>query len=102
MEIKENIPIMLFDNQCYLCTKFAKLVKGFERDKIMRVCHYSDFGLKIRNEILDEFALEIFWFIDKKRASGGRAALGPLVKSILSKNMKKSKKIKIDEKCLDD
>ena len=102
MEIKENIPIMLFDNQCYLCTKFAKLVNVFARDKIMMVGHYSDFGLKIRNEILDEFALEMFWFIDKKRANGGRAALGPLVKSILSKNMKKYEKIKIDEKCLDD
>jgi len=102
MEIKENTPIMLFDNQCYLCTKFAKFVNLFARDKVMMVGHYSDFGLEIRNEILDEFALEMFWFIDKKRASGGRAALYPLIKSILSKNVKKSKVIKIDEKCHQD
>ena len=91
MEIKENIPIMLFDNQCYICMKFAKLVNLFARDKIMMVGHFSDFGLQIRNEILDESALEMFWFIDKKRASGGRAALYPLVKSMLSKNVKKSR-----------
>ncbi len=54
--------------------------------------HYSDFGIKIRNEILDESALEMFWFIDEKRASGGRAALFPLIKSIFST---KTKKIKI-------
>ena len=91
------MPIVLFDNQCYLCMKFAKFVNFFARDKITMVGHYSDFGTKIRNEILDEFALEMFWFIDKKRASGGRAALYPLVKSILSKKTKKSATIKIDE-----
>jgi len=102
MKIKENMPIMLFDNQCYLCMKFAKFVNFFARDKIMMVGHYSDFGIKIRNEILDEFALEMFWFIDKKRASGGRAALYPLVKSILSKKTKKSATINIDEGCQQD
>ena len=102
MEIKENMPIMLFDNQCYVCMKFAKLVNLFARDKIMMVGHYSDFGLQIRNEILDEFALEMFWFIDKKRASGGRAALYPLVKSLLSKNVKKLRMTNMDEKCQQD
>jgi hypothetical protein len=102
MEIKENTPIMLFDNQCYLCMKFAKLVNLFARGKIMMVGHYSDFGLQIRNEILDEFALEMFWIIDKKRASGGRAALYPLVKSMLSKNVNKSRVTNTDEKCQQD
>jgi len=102
MKIKEKMPIMLFDNQCYLCMKFAKFVNFFARDKITMVGHYSDFGIKIRNEILDEFALEMFWFIDKKRASGGRAALYPLVKSILSKKTKKSATIKIDGECQQD
>jgi hypothetical protein len=96
------MPIMLFDNQCYLCMKFVKFVNFFARDKITMVGHYSDFGIKIRNEILDEFALEMFWFIDKKRASGGRAALYPLVKSILSKKTKKSATIKIGEECQQD
>ena len=36
--------------------------------------HYSDFGTKIRNEILDESALEMFWFIDKKRAGRPKSA----------------------------
>jgi hypothetical protein len=102
MEIKENTPIMLFDNQCDSCMKFAKLVNLFARGKIMMVGHYSDFGLQIRNEILDEFALEMFWFIDKKRASGGRAALYPLIKSMLSKNVKKSRVINMDDKCQQD
>jgi len=102
MEIKENVPIVVFDNQCYLCIKFAKFVDFFARGKLTMVGHYSDFGTKIRNEILDESALDMFWFIDKKRAYGGRAALFPLVKSIFSKKTKKSSTMRVDENCQQD
>ena len=79
MEIKEVIPIVVYDNQCYSCVKFAKFVDFITRNKITMVGHYSDFGIKIRNEILDESALDMFWFIGKTRAYGGRAALFPLM-----------------------
>ncbi len=102
MEIKENVPIVVFDNQCYLCVKFAEFVDFFARGKITMVGHYTDFGIKIRNEILDESALDMFWFIDKKRAYGGRAALFPLVKSIFSKKTKKSSTTRVDENCQQD
>jgi predicted DCC family thiol-disulfide oxidoreductase YuxK len=99
MEIKENIPIVLFDNQCYLCMKFAKTVNYFARGKISIVGHYSEFGKKIRDEILDETALDMFWFISKKRAYGGRAALLPLIKSIFSEKTKKSSTVRMDKEC---
>ncbi|MDH3204799.1 MAG: hypothetical protein OEL81_09010 [Nitrosopumilus sp.] len=99
MELNENIPIMVYDNQCYLCVKFAKFVNFMVRGRVVMVGHYSDFGVKIRNEILDETALEMFWFIDKKRAYGGRAALFPLVKTIFSRKRKKSSFIKINDDC---
>jgi len=102
MEIKENIPIVVYDNQCYLCVKFARFVDFFARGKMTMVGHYSDFGIKIRNEILDESALDMFWFIDKKSAYGGRAALFPLVKSIFSKKIKNSSTIRVDENCQQD
>jgi len=102
MEIKENIPIVLFDNQCYLCMKFAKIVNFFARGKVTIVGHYSEFGEEIRENILDESALEMFWFINQKRAYGGRAALLPLIKSILSEKTKKSSMSKINDECKQD
>ncbi len=102
MEIKENTPIVVYDNQCYLCVKFARFVDFFARGKMTMIGHYSDFGIKIRNEILDESALDMFWFIDKKRAYGGRAALFPLVKSIFSKRTEKSSTMRVDENCQQD
>ena len=102
MEIKENTPIVVYDNQCYLCVKFARFVDFFARGKMTMIGHYSDFGIKIRNEILDESALDMFWFIDKKRAYGGRAALVPLVKSIFSKKTKNTSTMNIDKNCQQD
>ena len=101
MEIKAEIPIVLFDDQCYVCIKFATIVNFLARGKITMVGHYSNFGIKIRDEILDESALEMFWFIDKKRASGGRAALFPVVKSIFSTKSRKTKFAQMDNICND-
>jgi predicted DCC family thiol-disulfide oxidoreductase YuxK len=102
MEIKEEIPIVLFDDQCYVCIKFATIVNFLARGQITMVGHYSNFGIKIRNEILDQSALEMFWFIDEKRASGGRAALFPLIKSIFSIKSTKRKFTQLDNICSKD
>ena len=102
MEIKDEIPIVLFDDQCYVCIKFAIIVNFLARGKITMIGHYSNFGIKIRNEILDESALEMFWFIDEKRASGGRAALFPLIKSIFLSKSRKSKFVQLDNICSED
>jgi len=102
MKMDKNIPIVLFDNQCYLCTKFAKTVNFFARGKITMVGHYSEIGRDIRKSILDESALDMFWFINQKRAYGGRAALFPLIKSILSEKTKKSSMFKINDECKQD
>ena len=99
MKIKKYVPIVVFDNRCYLCVKFAKFVDFFARGKMTMVGHYSEIGIKIRNEILDESALDMFWFIDKKRAYGGRAALIPLVKSVFSNNPKNPLAMRVNEDC---
>ena len=98
MEVQQ-LPIVLFDNQCYWCEKFIKIINFFARDKIPIVGHYSDFGIKIRNKILDESALDMFWFINKNMAYGGRAAIIPLVDTILFRRTKNVTKIKVKDEC---
>ncbi len=99
MNFDEYLPLVVFDDQCYLCGQFIKIVNFFARDKITIIGHYSDFGKKIRSEILDESALEMFWFIEKKVAYGGRAALLPLIKAIISNKSKKLPLTKINNDC---
>ena len=98
MEVQQ-LPIVLFDNQCYWCENFIKIMNFFARDKIPVVGHYSDFGIKIRNKILDESALDMFWFINKNTAYGGRAAIIPLVNTILFRRTKNVTKIKVKDEC---
>lgn len=84
MDYYKSVPIIVFDNRCYLCLKFAKIINFFAKGKFSIIGHYSKAGQEIRKEILDESALEMFWFIDKNNAYGGRAALVPLFKSMIS------------------
>ncbi len=99
MNIKENIPIAIYDDRCYLCTKFANLVNFIARGNITIIGHYSNEGEEIRGEILDDSALEMFWLIDEKMAYGGRAALIPLFWSIIKSKKKKYNNMKSDITC---
>ena len=99
MNIKENIPIAVYDDQCYLCTKFARIVNFFARGNITIIGHYSNQGEEIRNQVLDDSALEMSWFIDEKIAYGGRAAIIPLIQSIIKSKKKRTNKMKLDMSC---
>lgn len=99
MDIKEKIPIAVFDDQCYLCTKFAKIINFLARGNISIIGHYSNQGEEIRNKILDDSALEMFWLIDGKIAYGGRAAIIPLIWSIFTSKKKKPNGMKSEVSC---
>ena len=99
MDFKQVMPIMIYDNQCYLCVKFAKIVNFLGRTKFTMVGHYTVSGQNIRKEMLDDSALDMFWIIDGKNAFGGRAALLPLLRKMLFSKRKKSIHTFIDETC---
>ena len=98
MELQEIVPLVIYDNQCYLCIKFAKFVNFLARGRLRIVGHYTELGKKIREQVLDSSALEMFWFIDGKTAYGGRAGLLPLLSAILQANGK-SEDLSIQESC---
>jgi hypothetical protein len=85
MSIGDLVPLVIYDDKCYLCSKFASIVHAFAKDKILIVGHYSDLGMKIKSEIFNQNydSTTMFWFITKKTAYGGRAAILPLLQSIL-------------------
>ena len=98
MDLENLVPLVLYDDRCYLCIKFAKIVNFLAKGRLRFVGHYTDLGKKLREEILDSSALSMFWFIDKKIAYGGRAALGPLFFAIICAKGK-SDDISIQESC---
>ena len=92
MDLKEITPLVVYDNECYLCVQFANFVNFLAKGRLYFVGHYTDFGNKLREVILDSNALQMCWFIDNNTAYGGRAALGPLFSSILNSNGKNIQK----------
>ena len=98
MDLEKLVPLVLYDNKCYLCIKFAKMINFLAKGRLRLVGHYTDLGKKLRDEILDSSALSMFWFIDKKTAYGGRAALLPLFSAIISAKGN-SENISVQESC---
>lgn len=98
VDIKEKLPIVIYDNQCYLCVKFAKMIEFLSRGNLTIIGHYSDSGIKLR-KMLGESALDMFWLIDRKTAYGGRAALLPLLRAIITTKQVRSNKTKVDVQC---
>ena len=99
MDLKEITPLVIYDNECYLCVQFAKFVNFLAKGRLRFVGHYTDFGKKIRENILDSNALEMFWFIDNNTAYGGRAALGPLLTAIFNVSKKKIQNKIVEDSC---
>ena len=99
MDLKEMAPLAIYDNECYLCVQFAKLVNFLAKGRLHFVGHYTDFGKQIREDVLDSNALEMFWFIDTNTAYGGRAALGPLFSTIFNISKKKIKNKIVENSC---
>ena len=80
------------------CPFFRAKVDSFEELISCISANFDNFGIKIRKEILDESALEMFWFIDTNTAYGGRAALGPLFSAIFNVSKKKIKNKIVDKR----
>ena len=98
MDLEKLVPLVLYDNRCYLCIKFAKMINFLAKGRLLLVGHYTDLGKKLRDEVLDSSALSMFWFIDKKTAYGGRAALLPLFCAMISAKGN-SEGIRVQESC---
>ena len=92
-------PLVIYDNECYLCVQFAKFVNFLAKGRLHFVGHYTDFGKQIRESVLDSNALEMFWFMNKNMAYGGRAAIYPLISAIFNLDDANSKKMPIQESC---
>ena len=85
MEINDLLPLMIYDDKCYYCSKFASIIKIFARKRILIVGQYSKIGIEIKSEIFPKSydPTRMFWFIDHKIAYGGRAGILPLLLFLL-------------------
>jgi hypothetical protein len=73
-------PVLIYDNFCTSCTRFARLSRMLSRNRIYLVGHYTNEGQKIKGKVFpkDFDANKMFWMVTSKGAFGARSALSPL------------------------
>ncbi|MFB5600640.1 MAG: hypothetical protein ACE5SW_10485 [Nitrososphaeraceae archaeon] len=79
-------PLLIYDNKCTSCIKFAKLATKTSRGWIRTIGHFDSVEIaNIRKRIfpLNYDPTKMFWLINNKGIYGGRKALLPLLKEII-------------------
>jgi hypothetical protein len=74
-------PILIYDDKCSSCTRFANYVRELSRGLIYCIGHNSVQGRDLKNKIFqpDYDSTMMFWLIDTKGAHGGHFGLIPVV-----------------------
>ena len=91
MNLKEqSCPILIYDNLCHPCTKWAKIANNLVKNKCLIVGHYTPLGVEIKKKYFPKGydGLEMSWFIIDGHSYGGRAGLFRLIRYILLEKKK--------------
>ena len=83
---KFSIPLLIYDDKCSSCTKFAKTANTLSRGRIRIAGHYySNEAIEAKKIIFpaNYDSTKMFWLINKKGAFGARLGLIQVVKEIV-------------------
>src|SRR5688500_11555241 len=81
-----SIPLLIYDDKCSSCTKFAKTANTLSRGRIRIAGHYySKEAIEAKKMVFptDYDPTKMFWLINKKGAYGARLGLLQVVKEIV-------------------
>lgn len=79
------MPILIYDDTCYHCGRFANAVRRLSRGRIEVIGHYSKEGMSVKNKIFPEGfdSTTMSWLVKDKQAFGGRCQLVPIAIEIM-------------------
>lgn len=79
-------PVLIYDNLCTSCTKYAQYVDRLMPNKITMLGHYTIEGKGFKETFFPKGyeGLDMSWFVTKEKAFGGRKGLQQLIKYALS------------------
>jgi hypothetical protein len=78
-------PLLIYDDKCYSCAKFAKVASILSRGWIRTAGHFYSREARDAKEMIfpdDYDATKMFWLINRSGAYGARSGLLPLAKEI--------------------
>ena len=95
-------PLLIYDDKCYACAKFAKVVSALSRGWIRSGGHYYSQEAKEAKEMVfppGYDAARMFWLINKNGAYGARLGLLPVAREIIVGMFRGCKASKIAAAC---
>jgi hypothetical protein len=87
-------PLLIYDDKCSSCIKFAKAVNLVSKGWIRTAGHYYSMEADEVKKLvfpLDYNATKMFWLINSQGAYGARTGLIPIIKEIVLVNIGKKK-----------
>lgn len=79
-------PLLIYDDKCYSCTKFARVASALSRGWIKVAGHYYSQEAKEAKEMIfppGYDATKMFWLVNKNGAHGARSGLLPVAREII-------------------
>ena len=69
------MPLLIYDDTCYHCGRFAQAARRFSRGRIEPVGHYSKQGMSVKSKIFPEGfdSTTMSWLVKENQAFGGRS-----------------------------
>ncbi len=86
-------PLLIFDDKCFSCVKFARCVRILSRGWIRTAGHYYSEEAKKAKELIfppNYDPTKMFWLINQKGAYGARSALLPVFHEMIKGSFKKT------------
>jgi len=79
------MPLLIYDDTCYLCGKFAQMARRLSHNSVDVVGHYSEYGMSMKRKIFPAGfdPTTMFWLVKDRQAFGGRSGLLPVAVEIL-------------------
>ncbi len=83
--MERSRPILLFDNDCGVCSRFARFVVRGSKNWVETVGLTTGRGLNIKAEFFEtrDRPDEMFWLLIGDTGFGGRSGLLPLAREIV-------------------
>jgi hypothetical protein len=95
-------PLLIYDDKCYSCAKFAKAASMLSRGWI-RVAghHYSQEAKEAKEAVFPPGydATKMFWLINRSGAYGARSGLPQVAREIIVGMFRSRKKSEVMESC---
>ena len=78
-------PILLYDNDCSVCSRFAHFAETSSKGWVRPVGHFTTEGSKIKSDFFrsQDRPDEMFWLIFNDVGYGGRSGLVPLLREVV-------------------